>query len=201
MKSLVWYVAGEFRGSRLRGSQDPGRADGARPTRSSPTAACRGASASVQAAPPAGRRPTGSRTSCCAPRRRKSTTSGPRTRSRSTIRRSSTPSTSSPRSPPTTKMVDGGAAAVAATDFRDSPKGLFAVPPKCYLHHQASFIPSFFPEGTKLGEDADFFYLPPYGVQAGTRQSGARRRHAGHDHQGLQGRARLHRIPEDAARA
>ena len=48
-------------------------------------------------------------------------------------------------------MVDGGAAAVAATDFRDSPKGLFAVPPKCYLHHQASFIPSFFPEGTKLG--------------------------------------------------
>jgi alpha-glucoside transport system substrate-binding protein len=59
------------------------------------------------------------------------------------------------------KMVDGGKAAVAATDFRDSPKGLFAVPPKCYLHHQASFISSFFPEGTKLGEDADFFYLPP----------------------------------------
>ncbi|MEP9372260.1 ABC transporter substrate-binding protein [Mesorhizobium sp. KR1-2] len=60
------------------------------------------------------------------------------------------------------KMVDGGAAAVAATDFRDSPKGLFAVPPKCYLHHQASFIPSFFPEGTKLGQDADFFYYPAY---------------------------------------
>jgi alpha-glucoside transport system substrate-binding protein len=60
------------------------------------------------------------------------------------------------------KMVDGGAKAVAATDFRDSPKGLFDVPPKCYLHHQASFIPSFFPEGTKLGVDADFFYYPPY---------------------------------------
>ncbi|MGF7008488.1 ABC transporter substrate-binding protein [Aminobacter sp. BE322] len=59
------------------------------------------------------------------------------------------------------KYVDGGKAAVAATDFRDSPKGLFAVPPKCYLHRQASFISSFFPEGTKLGEDADFFYLPP----------------------------------------
>jgi len=59
------------------------------------------------------------------------------------------------------KYVDGGKAAVAATDFRDSPKGLFAVPPKCYLHHQASFISSFFPEGTALGEDADFFYLPP----------------------------------------
>ena len=60
------------------------------------------------------------------------------------------------------KFVDGGAAAVASTDFRDSPKGLFASPPKCYLHHQASFIPSFFPEGTVVGEDADFFYMPPY---------------------------------------
>jgi alpha-glucoside transport system substrate-binding protein len=60
------------------------------------------------------------------------------------------------------KMVDGGAKAVAATDFRDSPKGLFSVPPKCYMHHQASFIPSFFPEGVKLGQDADFFNYPPY---------------------------------------
>ncbi|MER2535792.1 MAG: ABC transporter substrate-binding protein [Rhizobiaceae bacterium] len=59
------------------------------------------------------------------------------------------------------KYVDGGRAAVAATDFRDSPKGLFGIPPKCYMHRQASFISSFFPEGTKLGEDADFFYLPP----------------------------------------
>ncbi len=59
------------------------------------------------------------------------------------------------------KYVNGGKAAVAATDFRDSPKGLFEIPPKCYMHRQASFISSFFPEGTKLGEDADFFYLPP----------------------------------------
>ena len=60
------------------------------------------------------------------------------------------------------KFVDGGAAAVASTDFRDSPKGLFTSPPKCYMHRQASFIPAFFPEGTKLGVDADFFYFPPY---------------------------------------
>ncbi len=58
--------------------------------------------------------------------------------------------------------ADGGAAGVAATDFRDSPKGLFEVPPKCYMHHQASFIPSFFPEGTEMGVDADFFYFPSY---------------------------------------
>ncbi|MCL3883398.1 ABC transporter substrate-binding protein [Marivita sp. GX14005] len=58
--------------------------------------------------------------------------------------------------------VAGGAGAVASTDFRDSPKGLFAAPPQCYMHRQASFIPAFFPEGTEVGFDADFFYLPAY---------------------------------------
>jgi len=58
--------------------------------------------------------------------------------------------------------VAGGAGAVASTDFRDSPKGLFDSPPQCYLHRQASFIPAFFPEGTVVGEDADFFYFPAY---------------------------------------
>ena len=56
--------------------------------------------------------------------------------------------------------VAGGPDAVATTDFRDSPKGLFATPPQCYFHHQASFIPTFFPEGTIVGEDVDFFYMP-----------------------------------------
>jgi alpha-glucoside transport system substrate-binding protein len=60
------------------------------------------------------------------------------------------------------KYVAGGAAAVASTDFRDSPKGLFSSPPQCYMHRQASFIPAFFPEGTKVGTDADFFYFPAY---------------------------------------
>jgi len=58
--------------------------------------------------------------------------------------------------------VAGGAGAVASTDFRDSPRGLFSSPPQCYMHKQASFIPSFFPEGTELGVDADFFYFPSY---------------------------------------
>ncbi|MGJ8617723.1 MAG: ABC transporter substrate-binding protein, partial [Sulfitobacter sp.] len=58
--------------------------------------------------------------------------------------------------------VAGGASAVASTDFRDSPKGLFSSPPQCYMHRQASFIPAFFPEGTVVGEDADFFYFPAY---------------------------------------
>ena len=63
------------------------------------------------------------------------------------------------------KYVSGGVAAVAATDFRDSPKGLFDIPPKCYLHHQASFVPSFFPDGTKVGTDVDFFYMPTYAAK------------------------------------
>ncbi len=58
--------------------------------------------------------------------------------------------------------VAGGAGVVASTDFRDSPKGLFSAPPQCYMHRQASFIPGFFPEGTLVGEDADFFYFPAY---------------------------------------
>lgn len=58
--------------------------------------------------------------------------------------------------------VVGGAQAVGSTDFRDSPQGLFSVPPQCFMHRQASFISSFFPEGTELGVEADFFYFPAF---------------------------------------
>ncbi len=54
--------------------------------------------------------------------------------------------------------VSGGASAVATTDFRDSPNGLFSFPPECYMHRQASFIPTFFPEDA----ESDFFYFPSY---------------------------------------
>ena len=30
------------------------------------------------------------------------------------------------------------------------------------MHRQASFIPAFFPEGTQVGVDADFFYFPSF---------------------------------------
>lgn len=58
--------------------------------------------------------------------------------------------------------VSGGSKAVATTDFRDSSGGLFPFPPDCYMHKQATFIPTFFPEGTEVGEDVDFFYFPAY---------------------------------------
>ena len=64
--------------------------------------------------------------------------------------------------------VVGGTVGVLSTPFGDSPNGLFAVPPECYLHRQASFIASFFPEDITLGEDASIFPLPgidpAYGV-------------------------------------
>lgn len=59
-------------------------------------------------------------------------------------------------------FVAGGAGAVGATDFRDSPKGLFSSPAQCMMHRQASFIPAFFPDGTVVGEDVDFFYFPAF---------------------------------------
>lgn len=58
------------------------------------------------------------------------------------------------------EFVNGGVQAVGSTDFRESPDGLFTAPPECFMHRQASFISSFFPEGTQLGVDADFFYMP-----------------------------------------
>ena len=73
--------------------------------------------------------------------------------------------------------VQGGAQAAATTDFRDSPSGLFSFPPECYMHKQASFIPTFFPDGSEYGEDFDFFYFPA-SAERDLRQSGPRRRNA-----------------------
>ena len=60
------------------------------------------------------------------------------------------------------KYVAGGASQVAAGDWKDSPKGLFDSPPQCYMHRAATYITSFFPEGTVVGEDVDFFYFPAW---------------------------------------
>ncbi len=57
-------------------------------------------------------------------------------------------------------FVLGGADGVAAIDFRDAPLPMFNDPPSCLMHRQASFISNFFPEGTELGVDADFFNFP-----------------------------------------
>jgi alpha-glucoside transport system substrate-binding protein len=57
--------------------------------------------------------------------------------------------------------VYGGRASIVSTFFGDAPGPMFQDPPQCWLHRQANFITSFFPEGSTYGVDYDFFYLPP----------------------------------------
>lgn len=54
----------------------------------------------------------------------------------------------------------GGADRIPDIDFRDAPDPMVADPPGCLMHRQASFIVSFFPEGTVVGEDIDLFAFP-----------------------------------------
>jgi len=63
------------------------------------------------------------------------------------------------------RMVWGGPIGTLTTGFGDAPRPLFSDPPGCFLHKQASFVTSFFPEGLKAGQDYDFFILPP--IEAG----------------------------------
>jgi alpha-glucoside transport system substrate-binding protein len=63
--------------------------------------------------------------------------------------------------------VYGGRKAIVTTAFGDSPKPMFDNPPKAWLHRQASFITSFFPQGNIAGEDYDWFYLPPIDEEFG----------------------------------
>jgi alpha-glucoside transport system substrate-binding protein len=56
--------------------------------------------------------------------------------------------------------VLGGDIGIATTPFGDSPTPMFDDPPSCWFHRQASFITAFFPDGTEIGTDADFFYFP-----------------------------------------
>lgn len=57
--------------------------------------------------------------------------------------------------------VLGGTNSILTVPFGDAPTPLMTDPPRALLHRQANFIPGFFPEGTVIGEDIDYFYLPP----------------------------------------
>jgi alpha-glucoside transport system substrate-binding protein len=77
------------------------------------------------------------------------------------------------------KYVYGGSKSIAGTAFGDAPKGMFTDPPNCYLHRQATFIISFFPNDPATnqpfiaGTDYDFFYLPPIDPEYGRPVLGA----------------------------
>jgi alpha-glucoside transport system substrate-binding protein len=68
-------------------------------------------------------------------------------------------------------LVRGGTQTILSTAFGDSPRPLFDEPPGCYLHRQASFITTFFPDDVQetLASDdpaAAVFVLPPIGEGA-----------------------------------
>ena len=65
------------------------------------------------------------------------------------------------------QYVRGGIVGAISTPFGDSPNGLFQDPPGCYLHRQANFIASFFPEDVVLGENVNVFALPPIEENSG----------------------------------
>jgi alpha-glucoside transport system substrate-binding protein len=57
--------------------------------------------------------------------------------------------------------VLGGSIGILTTPFGDAANPMLESPPGCYLHRQASFLPVFLPDDIVIGEDIDFFYLPP----------------------------------------
>ncbi|MCM1984919.1 ABC transporter substrate-binding protein [Lyngbya confervoides] len=65
------------------------------------------------------------------------------------------------------QYVVGGNVGAISTPFGDAPRGLFDNPPRCYLHRQANFIASFFPETVDLNQDVDVFVLPEINPQFG----------------------------------
>ena len=62
--------------------------------------------------------------------------------------------------------VYGGRKSIATTAFGDAPDVMFSDPPKAWLHRQAGFIVSNFPDGV-TPEDYDWFPLPPIDEQYG----------------------------------
>ncbi|NET56452.1 MAG: carbohydrate ABC transporter substrate-binding protein [Symploca sp. SIO2E6] len=58
------------------------------------------------------------------------------------------------------QYLAGGTTGVISIPFGDSPNPLFESPPGCYLHRQATFITSFFPDNVVVGKDVDVFPLP-----------------------------------------
>jgi alpha-glucoside transport system substrate-binding protein len=70
-------------------------------------------------------------------------------------------------------FVLGGRNSILTVPFGDAPTPLFQDPPKAWLHRQASFITDFFPDDATVGEDIDFFYLPPIDEEQGKPVLGA----------------------------
>jgi alpha-glucoside transport system substrate-binding protein len=69
---------------------------------------------------------------------------------------------------PNDSNVYGGKNNMLATNFGDGGTPMFANPPKCFMHYQASFITDFFVKAVptlKAGEDFTFFPIPDVNSQ------------------------------------
>jgi alpha-glucoside transport system substrate-binding protein len=64
--------------------------------------------------------------------------------------------------------VYGGTTGILTTNFGDAPALLVGTPPSCYMMRQASFIAGFFAEGVEIGQQVDYFYLPPIDAAYGS---------------------------------
>ena len=69
--------------------------------------------------------------------------------------------------------VLGGTNSILTVPFGDGATPLVQDPPKALMHRQASFITAFLPEGTRVGEAFDYFYLPPIDKEEGKPVLGA----------------------------
>ena len=169
-QGLRLVLAGRVRGEGLRDPDDPRRARRRCPRRSRPRATTsRGASASSPVTRPAGRAPTGSRTTCCACTAPRSTTSGSPTRSRSTTRRSSRRSTRSGEYLKNEDMVNGGIGDVSTQITRGLPEGglpildgdVLAAPPGLVLRDASGTPRAATPTRSRPTATCSRFLLPP----------------------------------------
>jgi alpha-glucoside transport system substrate-binding protein len=67
----------------------------------------------------------------------------------------------------TENYVFGGRAEIPNIHFSEAVQPLFDDPPGCYLHRQAMFLRGFFPESAHIGDNVDYFLLPPIDPQYG----------------------------------
>ena len=66
------------------------------------------------------------------------------------------------------EYVEGGPAKVVTTPYGESATGILSDPPACYLHKQANFVSSYFPEDERPRVDYDVFPLPGIKEEFGT---------------------------------
>jgi len=66
------------------------------------------------------------------------------------------------------ELIAGGSSNILTTTWTSAVAPLFDDPPGCYMHHQGPWIATAFPADLVIGQDVDFFPLPPIDSAHGT---------------------------------